>query len=104
MTKTPLITKAEVRKALRHLIVTQPDTRNPKRVNDPNVCAYHRGRGANIKRCIAGQIGYDFGLPIPSANAGAVGQITGEDAVWGGRFTLTAIEQKIAVGDAWIED
>lgn len=95
-TETKPITAAQVRTALRDLIKNKPDTVNPMRVDD-DICAYHRGRGANIRRCIAGQIGYDFGLPTPKANADGVIMLTadtedqGEDqGIWANRFTPRA--------------
>lgn len=93
---TKLITKTEVRKALRKLIVEKPDMANPTRSNDDYSCAYHKGRGADIQRCIAGQVGYDFGLPTPRADDAGVVELTSSkvlrlgidgSGLWANRFT-----------------
>lgn len=109
-TKTKPITAAQVRTALRDLIKNKPDNVNPMRSDSDYTCAYHRGRGANIKRCIVGQIGYDFGLPTPKPNADSAAYLTadvenmGQDqGLWSGRFTdaaraLLAGAQNVADG------
>lgn len=104
MTKTTKpITREQVLSALRTLIRTQPDTVNPLREGEgpDGVCAYFRGRGRNIRRCIGGQIGYDFGLPTPPAGGDRIVALCGLDTLtasedtpgfglWEGRLTPSA--------------
>lgn len=87
------ITKAQVVEAAKAVVARAPETVNPKTVRDGRIrCLYHAGRGASIKRCIAGQVGWDLGLPTPPAYAGSVADLTVEGGVWEGWLTPGAVQ------------
>jgi hypothetical protein len=95
------ITKAQVVKALREAISRTPDAINPSDgyATPFTGCVYHTGRGKNIRRCLIGQIGFDLGLPTPSAEAAGVGSLCDPEDRWGdgeniwrGRFTPGAVD------------
>lgn len=92
------ITKAQAIEAAKAVIAAAPNTVNPNtRVDGRIRCLYHTGRGASIKRCIAGQIGWNLGLPTPDANDGSVADLTAEGGVWEGLLTPAAVDYLLAL-------
>jgi hypothetical protein len=92
------ITKAQAIKAIRDAINRTPDAVNPSDGLPIGLggCVYHKGRGANIKRCLIGQVGFDLGLPTPDAEATSVTGLCIDDgftgkAIWAERFTPAAV-------------
>ena len=91
MKRTKPITKAEVRQEIRKIKAEMPDNVNPMRLGSfgHKMCLYHQGRGANIKRCLIGQLAWNLGLPTPIPEAGGAADVA-DYGVWKGLFTEAA--------------
>lgn len=96
------ITKAQVVRAAKEAVARTPDAVNPyvRPLGGSIACMYHTGRGKNVKRCIAGQIGWDLGLPTPEAMEGDIEDVAGEGGTWEGRFTPGAVAYLLRLQEA----
>ncbi len=92
------ITKAIAMREVKRLVKEHPDTRNPTNVN--GACLYFKGRGNTTRRCIAGQMGWNLGLPTPKADEGMVDQVAGPGGTWAGLLTVSAVDYLVEVQDA----
>lgn len=79
MPKFKHYTSALVERQIKAIIRRNPNKVNPMGV-DGTACVYHKGRGANIQRCLLGQWGFEQGFKTPSAYEGTISEVV--DELW----------------------